>query len=495
MNSIEIKGTCMNPLRNVTAIIGRLVFSVAALIHATPLLANGHPVLAESMDTAAWHVTGDFDEAIFTGDSSMGDPLLVVKKASFTDDPLALSVTSDAPQCVIRSGNDEIRFAVTPGKTTRIILDGGPDRPRLVVDGSESPALRGRWIQLVLNSGQPTLSIQLVNATYATVRFGGPRVEVRRYTMSEPGKPPTLVEENPRSSAVSTIDKVDPPIGSDAELTKWTPYVAAGVDFLTAYFYRGIGQEDGDLIVQPWVEVTVNMIQDDVAPWLDGVDLQTSARSSHHFGATGNNGLSGNREKFYELDFRGSGTARVFERWSLGLAYMFRVAINDQIFDVQQLEFLIAFDDHDPNYGFQLSPYALIVQEVEGESDAGNQRRNGFEVGTLIELGIRPEFELLWIANRPVTLAVPAKVGLSLNDYFEDPDGQDETFGYVDIGVEASYPVLMARSDGDRRFAVNLNVGLNVLFLGDSAQDISVENGTGGDSVELIGKLAVTMDY
>ena len=156
----------------------------------------------------------------------------------------------------------------------------------------------------------------------------------------------------------------------------------------------------------------------------------------------------------------------------------------------------LAYDDHDPAFDFQLSPYILIILEVEGETDAGNRTRQGdFGLGRMIELGIRPEFELFHFANRPVTLAVPMRIGLSIDDYFEDPQGNDDVFGFVDVGFEASYPVFVARSDGDRRFAVNVLCGLDLLFLGNNAQHISRFNGTGGESVELIGKLAFTMDY
>jgi hypothetical protein len=236
------------------------------------------------------------------------------------------------------------------------------------------------------------------------------------------------------------------------------------------------------------------MLQGDIVPWLDGVDLEVSARSSHHFGDTGNNPFTG-REKFYELDFRGGAVAHIFERWSVGMAYTFRVAINKIVRDVQQLEFRIEFDDRDPAYGFQLSPYALIIVEVEGETDAGNLGHHVFAVGRLLELGIEPEFEVLRIANRPLTVSVPVKIGLSLADYFERADGQDETFGYVDLGVEASYPVLVARSDADRRFLVYFRFAINALFLGQNAQEVGEDNGTGGNPVELIGKFAVTMDY
>ncbi len=483
----------MSVRRNRFVEIRFLSFLVGALGIAGTLLAQiPHPVVSKETDRRQWHLPQGGAEAIFTGDGSSQTPTLVIRKGTIAQSPLTLRVTTDAQRCVIQSGGFEVAFAVTPGKTTRLTLDGSADPPRLLIDGSESPALRGHWIRLALQSQQDTLSLAWAHATYATIRFGDPEPQIRRYVATEPGGPLTLVQEEDDHPAPVADDSGL--IRDDAGLPLWRPFVRAGVDFMNAYFYHGIGQEDDDLVVQPWTEVTINMVQDDVFTWLDGVDFRTSARSSHHFGNTGNTANSG-REKFYELDFRGEAIVRFLERWSVAAAYMFRVAINNRFNDVQQLEFTLAFDDHDPAYGFKLSPYALVILEVEGESDAGNRLRGPFKLGTLLELGIRPRFDVLQIANRPLTVAVPVKVGISLDDYFEGPDGEDGTFGYVDLGVEVSYPVLLARSDGNRRFAVNLLAGMDVLFLGNSAQDISDFNGTGGDSVELIGKFAVTMEY
>ena len=298
----------------------------------------------DSINPKQWHIPAAGDEAIFVGQPAADKPAFVIKKMSFTEDPLTLRVTSDATQCVLVSSEHELSFPITPGNTVRLTLDGQADRPRLLIDGQESPALRGRWLALVLRSGEPTVTVRLQGATYATIRRGETTARVRRYVAMHPGGPLTLIEqEKETGSKQVAVDasrhqaaKQENLIGPDAPY--WKPFVRAGVDFLTAYFYQGIGQEDNELIVQPWTEVTINMIQGEPDSWLDGVDLQVLARSSHHFGETGNNPFTG-REKFYELDFRGGVTAYIFERWSMELAYLFRVAINKVILDVQQLEF------------------------------------------------------------------------------------------------------------------------------------------------------------
>ena len=475
--------------------LSAICLSVSLLL-ATPCRAADRAVLAETLDANNWHLSDDHDEAVFIGQKGKDQPVLALPKSALADQPLVLNVICDAPYCDVASDDAQIRFAITPGRPVRITLDGSQDRPRLAIDGRQPPDLRGDWIRLILQTQSPNVSLTFVNATYATVRFGSvdpiqQQIYTRDEVQSRSSDDDAPNEERPQNRT-GKMRRYE--LSGNEPL--WSPSMQGGVDFILGYFYHGIGQEDNNLIVQPWADVTINLTNhDDVFPWIDGLDLHMGMRSSHHFGDTGKN-PDGGREKFYELDFRGGGTLRFLDRWAVDLSYVNRIGINDRFGDVHQFELAVEFDDHDPAYAIQLWPYALVVLEFEGESDGGNRRGPGFETGIYLELGIKPEFDFYWLGEtRPLTVAVPAKIGLSLSNYFEDPTGEDDTFGFVQLGAEASYPVIVARAPAGRQFALKVLASVDVLFLGSALEDLSNENGTGGNSVEIIGRLGAALDF
>jgi hypothetical protein len=75
-----------------------------------------------------------------------------------------------------------------------------------------------------------------------------------------------------------------------------------------------------------------------------------------------------------------------------------------------------------------VGPYALVAVDLQGQLDGGRNQ------GRYLELGARPTF------GRGVTVAVPARVGLSLGDYYEGLRG-DERFGFFSIGGVATVPL------------------------------------------------------
>ena len=48
----------------------------------------------------------------------------------------------------------------------------------------------------------------------------------------------------------------------------------------------------------------------------------------------------------------------------------------------------------------------------------------------------------------PVSLSLPVTLGISLADYYEGPLGQDDRFGYLDIGLVASTELPIPESYG-----------------------------------------------
>ena len=69
-----------------------------------------------------------------------------------------------------------------------------------------------------------------------------------------------------------------------------------------------------------------------------------------------------------------------------------------------------------------INPYALVAFELEGQADGGAVE------GRYLELGAAPGLSLAGLA-----VAVPVKVGLSLEGYYEGLRG-DERFGFFSVG-------------------------------------------------------------
>jgi hypothetical protein len=113
-------------------------------------------------------------------------------------------------------------------------------------------------------------------------------------------------------------------------------------------------------------------------------------------------------------------------------------------------------------------PHLTLAQELRGGSDFGGSR------GTYLELGVEPTYQL----TDKLRLSGPVSLGLSLNNYYELANGDDDMFGFLSIGVHAQAPMDFMPT----RFGPwQLDFGLDLLFLGDNTEAMN-----GGDAVEVI---------
>jgi hypothetical protein len=99
---------------------------------------------------------------------------------------------------------------------------------------------------------------------------------------------------------------------------------------------------------------------------------------------------------------------------------------------VKELAVKLAVDDSAQLGRGALKPYALVAFELtsDGQADAGAGK------GTYIELGVAPGY-----AGSKASLAVPVKVGLSANDYYEFGAPEDSKFGYFSIAGLVTVPM------------------------------------------------------
>lgn len=244
-------------------------------------------------------------------------------------------------------------------------------------------------------------------------------------------------------------------------------HFSAGVDFANAYYYRGIRQEDRGVMVQPWATLGIDIYKTDaftVTPYV-------GTWNSFHDRATGAAQNDQLDDKWYESDIYFGATV-VAGKWTVGAQYGWFMAPNDSWTTIQELQFSAAFDDSEYLGKWALKPAVAVVFET-GEGKADGQER-----GTYLQLGITPGCN---VGTREggdplLRIDVPVMVGLSLSDYYEGSDGEDETFGYASIGVKVSYAIPCHKKWG----SWTVYGSATGVLLGDSTQDFNDDEDTVG---------------
>jgi hypothetical protein len=219
--------------------------------------------------------------------------------------------------------------------------------------------------------------------------------------------------------------------------------VTTGVDFTSAYLFRGIRQHSGGTIAQPYYDLGIALghgVSANVGGW----------NSVHSTAAAGN---------WYESDVYGAVTFTA-GKLKPGLLYTSYTSPADSFATVQELAGVLAFDDSaNP---FPLSPKIVLAFELgDGEADGGLNK------GTYLELGVRPTLKL----HPRATLAIPVKTGLSVNNYYEGPAGDDH-FGFFDTGLQLSVPVISGKGG-----SLEVHGGVDLMWLGDNLKLLNGDDG------------------
>jgi hypothetical protein len=257
--------------------------------------------------------------------------------------------------------------------------------------------------------------------------------------------------------AQGTTTPAPPPPASDkapAPAKIWT--VSTGLDFTSAYMFRGIRQSSDGTIAQPFGDLGLTFahgISANVGTW----------NSVHSTNAAG---------KWYERDYYG---AVNFTAGKLkpGLLYTQYTSPADSFTTVNELAGVLAVDDSARK--FPLAPKAILAFELtHGQADAGANK------GVYLELGVRPSVKLA----KKLTLAIPTKTGLSLKDYYEGPTGNNH-FGYFDTGGILGVPVASTKSG-----TLEVHGGVDLMWLGDN---LTIVNG--GDRFRPIASVGFSFVY
>ena len=247
--------------------------------------------------------------------------------------------------------------------------------------------------------------------------------------------------------------------------------LGAGIDFATDYYFRGIIQETGGFIAQPYLEAGLALYEADSG--FQSVSVTAGLWNSLH--SVGDSAFTGAPEIWYETDFYASLGFGFADAWSADVTYTAYMSPRGSFGTVKELSFGLGYDDG------LLGPYATFAFEVDGQADGGSGE------GVYLELGVEPGLDL---GDSPVAVSFPVVLGLSLNDYYQNPDDpeEDSTYGFFQVGAMFSVPlsgIPAAYGSWD------ISAGVNFLFFGDGLKNI---NGSDDDAVA-IGVFGISLGY
>ena len=264
------------------------------------------------------------------------------------------------------------------------------------------------------------------------------------------------------------------PSGAMAQSNSGKVAVSTGTDFSHAYFFRGIVQERSGIVAQPFMDMTFSLFEG--TEGLNSVSFNIGQWNSLHTGPTGNDGPAANVAAWYESDFY-TGFAFGIDNWDVGLIYTAYLSPNDTFGTVKEVALSLAVDDSALLGRFTLSPYVQMAIELSGQADGGAGE------GVYFELGVEPGLSL---EGTPVSLSFPVTLGLSLSDYYEGTPGNDDVFGYIDLGLVASVPLRVPESYG----AWEVSGGIHLLSLGDALTSFN-----DGDGFQPVGTFGFNIGY
>ena len=228
----------------------------------------------------------------------------------------------------------------------------------------------------------------------------------------------------------------------------------AQIDLSNAYIFRGIMQEKQGLIAQPWGEVYASLYSSE-SGFLRDVSVGFGVWMSIHSKET----LAANQpSSVYETDYYPLVSVDFAGGVNLLTVYYFYDSPNGAWDEaVQELNFKLSWDDSELT---RLSPWVNVAVETYSTS-------LGSRSGSGVQLGIAPTL----FEGDDFSISAGAEVGLTIDDYYEGVDANEDTFGYANVGLGASLPI---------NDMLSASVGFKYFFFGDDLESVNDEHGGHG---------------
>ena len=223
--------------------------------------------------------------------------------------------------------------------------------------------------------------------------------------------------------------------------------MSAGTDIVNQYYFRGIIQETGGFIMQPFLDASISF---------GAASLTAGTWSSLH--SAGDPGFDGAPESFYETDFY-AGIGGAAGAVGVDVTYTAYMSPRGSWGTTKEIALGLSHDS-------AVAPYATFAFELSGGAEGGPNK------GTYFELGIEPSAPL----DGPVGLSFPVTLGMSMSNYFEYMDASgsmtDAKFGFFSVGASLGIPLNTPEEYG----SWELGLGLNALVFGEGLKAINGED-------------------
>jgi hypothetical protein len=277
-------------------------------------------------------------------------------------------------------------------------------------------------------------------------------VGIVAYTIAV-GVPPYVSAQQPTSIIDAPLEPKRPNTGLLA--------LNFGVDWASAYYFRGIAQEQSGANFQPYGSLSFKLIEN--AGPLTALTATPGTWNNWHAG--GGTLVDPVDPKFwYESDLYFTLAATLWENVTIGLTYTAYTSPNDSFRTVQELALSVSLNDSKWLGAFALNPSLLVAGEVDGQADAGRAH------GVYLQLGLNPGYTLAPQSAYPLTISLPVTLGLSGSNYYEFGTTQNPVFGYVQFGPVFSVPLaFIPKSYG----TWTVKGAVEFLFLGETLKPLN----------------------
>jgi len=245
------------------------------------------------------------------------------------------------------------------------------------------------------------------------------------------------------SWAGTTSKNVSAPKAASEKLNESAITGDIGLNVVTAYYFRGIIQNNHAPSLQPYADIFIKAYEGDgflnkavfgLGVWESYTDGSTKALVNGVPSAGAkywDNGRSNGRANWYESDVVPS-LALTFGKVTITESYLYYSSPNDQFANFQGLNSKLSYDDSDLLGAFALHPSVTMLHEVDGKAGNGNRRGNYWEGA------VTPGY-----SAGPVTITVPLTVGFGSSKYYLK-DG----YGYFSAGLNAAYALPVSKTYG-----------------------------------------------
>lgn len=237
-----------------------------------------------------------------------------------------------------------------------------------------------------------------------------------------------------------------------------------GLDYTTQYFGRGIVTQTEGAIAQPFADFSLDFYRAE--------DFTVSATLgswvSHHGEDSAASATDRVVRHWFESDVY-AGVAMSVDKWVVDARYYWYASPSGAFDTIEEIYFSAAYDDSELLGEWSMQPTAVLTFETSQEQADGGTTR-----GSYLQLGVSPGISWDMTEKTAIDFSFPVSVGLSMSNFYEGPNGENDFLGYVSIGADASYSLPIDASWG----AWSISAGVQVLLLGDAASAINNDDST-----------------